>query len=176
VGHSQTGSQVNNHRSEVTMFVKRFPSGLCTLFLAALVCLAGTVPLAAVPDDPLLHQRTPEEVLSDLAAALAEGDFDAAVSNYAPDAIIISDGGIDIGHEQIRSSMEFFDAVFDGTQRAPVQQIVVETPIPNTYMVRQLYTVDTPCIIIPDGIATYVIRKGRIQSQTDHGFPVFQCF
>lgn len=172
----------NNHLTEFTMFVKQFSSGLGALFLGALflgalVWLAETAPLAAEADDSrLLHQRTPDEVLSDLAAAIADGDFQAAVSNYASDAVIISDGGIDVGHEQIRSSLEFLDAVYDGTQPEVVQQVVVETPIPRTYMVRQLFTIDTECIIVPDGIATYVIRKGLIQSQTNHGFPVFQCF
>lgn len=159
------------------MFAKRFFSGLCTLFLAAVVWLAGTASLAAETNGPsLLHQRTPEEVLADLAAARAEGDFDAALSNYASDAIIISDNGIDLGHEQIRSGLVFFDAVFGGTQPVVVQQIVVETPIPQTYMVRQLFTIDTECIAVPDGIATYVIRRGRIQSQTTHNFPIFLCF
>jgi hypothetical protein len=61
-----------------------------------------------------LHQRSPEQVLDDHRAALAAGDFDAAICNYATDAIVIGDGGIDTGHEQIRSSLEFFNRVFEG--------------------------------------------------------------
>jgi hypothetical protein len=123
-----------------------------------------------------LHQRSPEQVLDDHRAALAAGDFDAAICNYATDAIVIGDGGIDTGHEQIRSSLEFFNRVFEGTQPQVIQQIVVDVLTNQTSMVRLLFTIDHPCISVPDGIDTYIIRRGLIHGQTSHAFPVFTCF
>lgn len=136
------------------------------------------------------YERTPEQVLDDHRAALAGGDLDSIDCNYAIDAVVLSDGGIDVGHDAIRSSVAFFLQVFGGTLPHVVQQITVEVedtrssfpPAPvlqdeaQTYMTRLLYTIDTPCVTVPDGIDTYIIRSGQIHAQTSHGFPVFHCF
>lgn len=135
------------------------------------------------------YERTPEQVLDDHRNAMAIGDLDSVFCNYAVDAVVISDGGIDEGQDQIRSSLEFLLNLFGGTLPVVVQQIVVEVPenerrFPPAavlhdsnpiHMVRLLFTIDTPCVIVPDGIDTYVIRAGQIHAQTSHAFPVFQC-
>lgn len=150
---------------------------LTAALMLVVVAALAVSPARAAPDCPNeLTKRTPQEVLADHRNALATGDMDAAVCNYAEDAIVISDGGIDLGRDQIRSSLEFFQAVFGGTQPEVVQEVVVEALGNHTHMVRLLFTIDTPCIIVPDGVDTYMIHKGQIHSQTSHGFPVFQCF
>lgn len=122
------------------------------------------------------RRRSAEEVLEDHRAALAAGDLDAVYCNYARDATVISDGGIDVGHEAIRASLEFFLQIFGGVQPVVVQEVPVEIPSGRTEMVRVLFTVDTPCVIVPDGVDTYVIRSGQIHGQTSHALPVFTCF
>lgn len=168
----------------------RIASGVLIAMAVAIACTELSAPLAPAAAhavsatssveprscSPKLSKRTPEEVLDDHRAALAVGDLDAAACNFAPDAVVISDGGIDDTPDQIRSSLAFFLAIFEGTMPQVIQQIVVETPVPHTYMVRLLFTIDTPCITVPDGIDTYIIRRGQILSQTSHAFPVFQCF
>lgn len=133
---------------------------------------ASAVP-SHCPND--LHQRTPEQVLEDHRAALAAGDLDAVACNYASDAVVISDGGIDVGHDEIRASLEFFLVFFGGVQPVVTQQITTEMPRNKDHMVRLLFTFDAPCVSIPDGVDTYIIRDGQIQAQTSHAVPVFSC-
>lgn len=142
--------------------------------LAAAVAALSPPP---VPDlcDPETYERTPEEVLADHRAALATGDLDAVHCNYSTDAKVIADGGIDEGHDEIRASQAFFLQVYGGTQPVVIQQIVVQALDTETSLVRLLFTIDTPCVIVPDGVDTYVIRRGQIHAQTSHAFPVFTC-
>ncbi|HVS66128.1 MAG TPA: hypothetical protein VMT85_21800 [Thermoanaerobaculia bacterium] len=146
--------------------------------LTILGCFFLVLPLQAATDPcpPHTRLRTPEEVLADHRAALAAGDLDAVDCNYAADATVISDGGIDIGREAIKSSLAFFLRIFDGVQPMVVQEISISALNSQTHVVRLLFTIDTPCVIVPDGIDTYVIRNGQIHAQTSHAFPVFQCF
>jgi hypothetical protein len=55
------------------------------------------------------------------------------------------------------------------------QEIVVSILDNRTHMVRTLFSITTPCVDINDGTDTYIIRDGRIQAQTAHGFPTFKC-
>lgn len=121
--------------------------------------------------------RSPEQVLAEHHAALAIGDFDALDCNYAEDAVLVGDGGIATGHDEIRNHFDFFVQLYGGTMPVVVQQISVQVlhEWTRSYMVRELYTIDTPCVTVPDGINTYVIRFGQIRAQTSHGFPVFPC-
>ncbi|HVS12712.1 MAG TPA: hypothetical protein VMV46_02215 [Thermoanaerobaculia bacterium] len=150
--------------------------------LAVLAALAGTCLLApsalqarSAPCPPDTYTRTPEEVLADHRQALAVGDLDAVDCNYAEDATVISDGGIDFGRQAIKSSLAFFLQVFGGAQPVVIQEISISTLNPRTHMVRLLFVVDTPCVTVPDGVDTYVIQNGQIHAQTSHAFPVFQC-
>jgi ketosteroid isomerase-like protein len=145
------------------------------LVLLLFAFLAVTPALAtaqnACPD--IDQTRTATEVLLDYRAALAQGDVDTAVCNYARDAVVISDGGIDRGRTQIASSLEFSLTLFEGTLPVVVKEIMVQAVDPRTSMVRTLFTIDTPRVIVPDGIDTYIIRNGLIVAQTSHAFPVF---
>lgn len=161
---------------------KRTAAVAVSLSVPVLLFLGASQALAQAPGsfEPSCgwstYFRTPEEVLADHRAALAAGDYDAVYCNYSPDAVVISDGGIDRGHDEIRASVEFFGQLFGGTQPAVVQEIVVKGGAPWTHVVRLLFTIDTPCVTVPDGVDTYVIRFGQIHAQTSHAFPVFQCF
>lgn len=170
-------------------------SGLLAAVLSWTGCEGSTPGELAAPPDPGappegisavkvadgcpsdLDKRTPEEVLADLRAAVAAGDMDAAMCNYDLDAVRISDGGVDVTHDEIRAALEFELALFGGTLPVVVQEIVVPAPAASskTHLVRVLFTIDTSCVSVPDGVETYVIEKGLIQGQTWHGFPVFHC-
>lgn len=145
--------------------------------LAAAVA-ALSPPLPPLPGfcDPGTYERTAPQVLADHRAALAVGNLDAIDCNYSPDATLIADGGIDVGHDQIRASTDFFLQIYGGTQPVVVQEIAVQVLDAETSMVRVLFTIDTPCVIVPDGVDTYLVRKGQIHAQTSHAFPVFLCF
>lgn len=120
--------------------------------------------------------RTPEQVLADHRAWLAVGDVDKdATCNYAEDAVVIADQGVDQGREAIRASLQAFVGFFGGVVPIVHREIVVAVLNDHTHMVQVLFSVETPCVDVPDGADTYVIKRGQIHGQTSHGFPVFKC-
>lgn len=62
----------------------------------------------------------------------------------------------------------------DQQPQFPPAEVLHQATSP-THMTRLLFTIDTPCVTVPDGIDTYIIRSGQIHAQTSHGFPVFHC-
>jgi hypothetical protein len=142
--------------------------GLCLVSTAALANPQQSCPQG-------LQQRTPEQVLDDQRMWLAAGQFDLAGCNYASDAVVISDGGVTTGRAAIVQQLTVLGQIFGGQVPMVNEEVVVSILNGNTYMARILFSIDTPCVDIPDGTDTYIIRNGRIQAQTAHGFPVFQC-
>lgn len=121
------------------------------------------------------RHRTPEEVLASHFQNLAAGDYEAERCNYARDAVVISDGGVTNGIDDIVANLAGFGSFFGGQVPTVNQEIVVSILDNRTHMVRTLFSITTPCIDINDGTDTYIIRDGRIQAQTAHGFPTFKC-
>jgi hypothetical protein len=145
--------------------------------LVLLVCLVlSTSALAHRPRcHPSLRQRTPEQVLASHFENLATGNYEAERCNYAADAVVISDGGVTTGVDDIVATLQGFGALFGGQVPQVNEEIIVSILDNRTHMARTLFSISTPCIDIPDGTDTYIIRNGRIQAQTAHGFPVFKC-
>jgi hypothetical protein len=125
---------------------------------------------------PQHRSRTPEQVLEDHRAMLAAGDVDRDVQcNYARDAVVVSDQGVDVGRDAIRLSLLGLVQFFGGAVPAIHSEVVVTVMNDRTHMAKVLFSVVTPCIAVPDGIDTYVIKNGQIHAQSAHGFPVFTC-
>ncbi|HEY4222150.1 MAG TPA: hypothetical protein VGO62_12425 [Myxococcota bacterium] len=145
----------------------------------AVIALASAPALATKPPRECprgFHDRTPEEVLADHQARLADGDIQGDVDcNYDADAVVIADGGVARGSDQIFAALSGFGAVFGGQVPIVNDEIVVSILNGNTYMVRLLFSITTPCVSIADGADTYIIKHGQIQAQTSHGFPTFTC-
>jgi len=142
----------------------------------ASLLLASTAAFAHHPRcDPHLKNRTPEEVLDSHRAALAAGDWAAVRCNYADDAVVINDGGVTEGADDIVADLQFIASLIGTAVPVVVQQQVVSILSGDTHMARVLFTITTPCLDVPDGADTYVIKRGKIVAQTAHGFPVFKC-
>jgi hypothetical protein len=109
-----------------------------------------------------LRNRTPDEVVSDLRDALAAGDWDAVASNYAADAFLIDDQGVLIGPDEIVESFMSLDSLFEGAQPAVNEENVFQDTV------RVLFELDGGWVVIPDGVDTFVIRRGLIRRQTRH--------
>jgi hypothetical protein len=125
---------------------------------------------------PQHKNRTPEQVLEDHRAWLAQGDVDRDVQcNYARDAVVVSDMGVDEGRDAIRLSLLGLVQFFGGAVPAVHSEVVVTVMNDRTHLAKVLFSVETPCISVPDGIDTYVIKNGQIHAQAAHGFPVFTC-
>lgn len=150
---------------------------MSALALVTVALLGAEV--ARAHDDlcPRNHRsRTPEQVLEDHRAWLAAGDVERDVQcNYARDAVVVSDMSVDQGRDAIRLSLLGLVQFFGGAVPAVHSEIIVTVMNDRTYLAKVLFSVETPCISVPDGIDTYVIKNGQIQGQTAHGFPVFTC-
>lgn len=121
-------------------------------------------------------QRTAAEVLDSHRALLTAGDVETDVAcNYAEDAVVISDQGVDSGRDAISLSLSGLVAAFGGIMPTVTEQVVVPAFREGIDMVRIRFTLSTPCIDIADGTDTYLIENGRIHAQTAHGLPVFKC-
>jgi hypothetical protein len=121
------------------------------------------------------EDRTPEKVLEDHRGALLAGDVERDVlCNYAQGAVVISDQGVDSGRDAIRRALQGRVTAFRGA--VPTVRSQVIQPLPSHgHMVRVLFSIETPCVDLPDGVDTYLIQKGRILAQTAHASPTFKC-
>ena len=130
---------------------------------AAATCAAGA------------QSRTAEKVLSDHRAAIVSHQFGRDVQcNYAENAIVISDAGVDRGREAIRRSLQEIAKVFGDT--VPVVNSEVIEPLQDgSWVARVLFSVKTPCMDLSDGVDTYFIKGGQILWQSAHGLPAFRC-
>jgi hypothetical protein len=139
-----------------------------TFAIAVVLAVLGLGPGVAEADCPKdLKKRSPDQVVAALRAALAAGDWEAVGCQYAPRAFLADDQGVLVGVDEIVSSLMSLDALFGG-----VQPVIRE----DTYfhdMARILWTLDAGWIVIPDGVDTYVIKKGRIEMQSRHGLIEF---
>jgi hypothetical protein len=147
--------------------------GLSIVMVVGIGLLWTGTAQAECPRD--LKKRPPEQVLGDHRAALAAQDWDAARCNFHPDATMISDNGVSEGVDAIIAEFQALAAFFGGNFDQVYQEIVVSILDSDRHMARVLYTVDTACSDVPDGIDTFVIRKGQILALTTHGFIVFTC-
>jgi hypothetical protein len=136
-----------------------------------------TMVLAAAPSpcSAGLAQREPLQVVQEFYAALAARDWTAVRCNIDDDAVLISDNGVSNGAEAIVTEFQAIDGFFGGSFVQISQQIPTSILGGNRSMVRILYTVDTGCGDIPDGVDTFVIKGGVIAALTTHGFILFSC-
>jgi hypothetical protein len=111
---------------------------------------------------PWRFLRSPRQVMVDHQAALLSGDMDKAMCDYAPHARVLSEGGVQVGRDQIRAGFEGMAGLFGGI-------------MPNTTgifdtgeVVMVTWEVFTPMASIPDGVDTFVVRFGQIIYQTVH--------
>lgn len=122
-----------------------------------------------------LNNRTAEQVLESHRAALNAGDFDAVSCNYAEDAVVIADGNVTHGRDNIVADLEMIAGLFGGVFPIVNQQTVVSILRDRAEMAQVLFSIETQCVAIEDGADTYIIKDGKIQAQTSHGFPTFTC-
>jgi hypothetical protein len=122
-----------------------------------------------------LNDRTAEQVMEDHRAALAAGDWDAARCDYAEDAVVVSDQGVTRGRDNIVADLQAIGGLFGGVIPQVNEEVIVSILNDRAELARILFSISTECIDIPDGTDTYIVRNGKIQAQTAHGFPVFKC-
>ncbi|MBS4727935.1 nuclear transport factor 2 family protein [Mycobacterium sp. SM1] len=104
--------------------------------------------------------RTPEEILTHHAQALAAGDLDEIVTDYADDAIFISPGGVRRGRDGVRAAFtELLEAI-------PNAAWEVKTQLFADDVLFLEWAADSAKARVDDGVDTFVFADGSIRVQT----------
>jgi ketosteroid isomerase-like protein len=150
------------------------PPPFCSRLLFVVVLLMAGGVGAAQPEDsfecPKLSKKlSTAEVFEGRMAALREGNLDLAFCYYAEDAVVVMPGSVIRGREQVKAGFVSFGALFGG-QLPQLSSLTVEGDV-----VLVTFSITGDIASIEDGADTFIIRDGRIQSQTVHASIVFHA-
>lgn len=104
--------------------------------------------------------RSPGEIIDHHAAALAAGDVDAVVADYAEDARFITTDGVVAGKTALKETFAAVLDQFPGFTLSVVNQVIDG----DTVLLE--WTADAREHTITGGVDTFLIRDGLIQLQT----------
>ena len=104
--------------------------------------------------------RTPQEVFADHGQALAAGDLDAIVADYADDSVVITSAGVARGKDEIR---QVFVKLLDDLPEAAWD---LKTLIFDGDVLLLEWAADSAVNSADDGVDTFVFRDGMIWAQT----------
>jgi hypothetical protein len=104
--------------------------------------------------------RTPQEVFTHHGQALAAGDLDEIVADYADDSVVITSAGVARGKDDIREVFvkllgDLPDAAWD-----------LKTRIFDGDVLFLEWAADSAASRVDDGVDTFVFRDGMIWAQT----------
>ena len=104
--------------------------------------------------------RTPDEVVQHHFKALGDGDLEEIMTDYAPDAALITQAGVVAGREAIRGAFgQLLTSLPNIAWTASAQVSAGDTVLLE-------WTADAGAVAVEDGVDTFVVREGLIQSQT----------
>jgi hypothetical protein len=109
---------------------------------------------------PLTPTRTPREVFAHHGRALAAGDLDEIVADYADDSVVITSAGVARGKDDIR---EVFVRLLDDLPDAAWD---LKTQILDGDVLFLEWAADSAVNRVDDGVDTFVFRDGMIWAQT----------
>jgi hypothetical protein len=104
--------------------------------------------------------RTPQEVFAHHGQALAAGDLDAIVADYADDSVVITSAGVARGKDEIR---QVFVKLLDDLPEAAWD---LKTLIFDGDVLLLEWAADSSVNSADDGVDTFVFRDGMIWAQT----------
>ncbi|ORA20099.1 nuclear transport factor 2 family protein [Mycobacterium arosiense] len=107
-----------------------------------------------------IPSRTPQEVFAHHGAALAAGDLDEIVADYAGDSVVINPAGIARGKRAIRGVFEALLADL------PNAQWDLRTQLFDDDVLFLVWAADSAVNQVDDGVDTFVFRPGMIRAQT----------
>ena len=104
--------------------------------------------------------RTPQEVFAHHGQALAAGDLDAIVADYADDSVVITSAGVARGKDEIR---QVFVKLLDDLPEAAwdLKSLIFEGDV-----LLLEWAADSAVNSADDGVDTFVFRDGMIWAQT----------
>ncbi len=109
------------------------------------------------------QQRVAQQVLDDHLAVSFNGTVEEDLErNYAEDVTVVSNWGVEHGHDGMRRMAELLRSQLPDCTFAYWLRIVA-----GEIAMRE-WTADSPAGSVRDGVDSYVVRNGRIQAQTIH--------
>ena len=109
------------------------------------------------------QQRIAQQVLDDHLAVSFNGTVEEDLErNYAEDVTVVSNWGVEHGHDGMRRMAELLRSQLPDCTFAYRLRIVAG----EVAMLE--WTADSPAGSVRDGVDSYVVRNGRIQAQTIH--------
>lgn len=109
--------------------------------------------------------RTPQEVFAHHGKALAAGDLDEIVADYADDAVLITPAGVARGKGGAR---QVFTRLLD---ELPDAAWDLKTQLFGGDVLFLEWAADSAVNRVDDGVDTFVFRDGMIWAQTLHHTP-----
>lgn len=103
--------------------------------------------------------RTPQEVFAHHGTALATGDLDDIVVDYAEDSVLLSPAGVARGRDAIRR-------VFAILLADPDADWDLKTKLFDEDVLFLQWSADSAISRVDDGVDTFVFRDGMIRTQT----------
>lgn len=107
-----------------------------------------------------IPSRAPQEVFAHHGTALAAGDLDEIIADYAEDSVVISPAGIARGRHAIR---RVFEALLADLPNAQWDLKIQHFDADVLFLV---WTADSAVNRVDDGVDTFVFRDGMIRAQT----------
>ena len=94
--------------------------------------------------------------------SFGEGDLDGILADYAADAVVVADGDVFVGHEEIRPFFEALLAEFD----APDVEFELGERVVHDEFAYITWRAETPEQVYEYATDTFVVRDGEIAAQT----------
>jgi len=104
--------------------------------------------------------RTPQEVFAHHGRALAAGDLDEIVADYAEDSVVITSAGVARGRDGVRKA---FARLLDDLRDAEWD---LKNQIFDGDVLFLEWAADSAINRVDDGVDTFVFRDGMIWAQT----------
>jgi len=107
-----------------------------------------------------LQHRSPEQVLEAHLAAFRSGNAALMACDYAKDALLMLPGSVAQGPDQIEAAFAgFFQAA------GSLNSLTITSTTVQGGAILMTYKIDSEHILVPQGVDTFVIEKGRIVLQ-----------
>ncbi|GFG74053.1 nuclear transport factor 2 family protein [Mycobacterium botniense] len=104
--------------------------------------------------------RTPQETFTHHAQALAAGDLEQLVADYADNAVLITPRGVVRGRDGVRAAfVQLFDDLPDATWH-------LKTQIYEDDVLFLEWTAESAGNRLAEGVDTFVFQGGMIRAQT----------
>ena len=107
------------------------------------------------------QERTTEQVVDDHLQLAMEGALEQDLArNYAPDVVLLSNWGVEHGHDGARRLAHLLES------QLPDSDFAYRLRLVDGEVAMLQWTARSRAAAVHDGVDSFVVRDGRIQAQT----------